>query len=244
MGAAADAGADGVRRPERRQFRSAARRPGGRRRHRPPDHAKARPHAERDRQHALRRLRPAAGVDDLQRAQPVSRRDGGRAALLAASRDDARRLCLDLGRQSVGHAIDQHQLGELLDARPPQRPARRPRRSPPIRRAISPPIRWPRAATPPLPPARRSRPSKETMVPLSAVAVFHTGHTPLGVNHQGQFAAATISFNLAPGKAISDAQSRDRRQAVQRHRHAVHRARRLRRHGARLAAGAVRADCC
>jgi len=49
--------------------------------------------------------------------------------------------------------------------------------------------------------------SKETMIPLSAVAFFHNGHTPLGVNHQGQFAAATISFNLAPGKAISDAQT-------------------------------------
>jgi len=48
--------------------------------------------------------------------------------------------------------------------------------------------------------------SKETVVPLSAFASFSTGHTPLSVNHQGQFAAATISFNLAPGKALSDAQ--------------------------------------
>ena len=48
--------------------------------------------------------------------------------------------------------------------------------------------------------------SQETMIPLSALAKFEIGHTPLGVNHQGQFAAATISFNLAQGKAISDAQ--------------------------------------
>jgi multidrug efflux pump len=49
--------------------------------------------------------------------------------------------------------------------------------------------------------------SKETMVPLAATAGFSEGHTPLGVNHQGVFAAATISFNLAPHKAISDAQT-------------------------------------
>jgi multidrug efflux pump len=48
--------------------------------------------------------------------------------------------------------------------------------------------------------------SVETMIPFSAFATLGTGHTPLGVNHQGQFPAATISFNLAQGKAISDAQ--------------------------------------
>jgi multidrug efflux pump len=47
--------------------------------------------------------------------------------------------------------------------------------------------------------------SVETMVPLSAMAEFGPGHTPLGVNHQGQFAAATISFNVASGYALSDA---------------------------------------
>ena len=46
---------------------------------------------------------------------------------------------------------------------------------------------------------------QETMIPLSAVAKFAPGHTALSVNHQSQFVAATISFNLAPGKALSDA---------------------------------------
>jgi multidrug efflux pump len=46
---------------------------------------------------------------------------------------------------------------------------------------------------------------QETMIPLSAVAHYETGTTPLGVNHQGQFAAATISFNLAEGASLSDA---------------------------------------
>jgi multidrug efflux pump len=47
--------------------------------------------------------------------------------------------------------------------------------------------------------------SKETMVPLSAVTKFGPGTTALAVNHQGPFVAATISFNMAPGKALSDA---------------------------------------
>jgi multidrug efflux pump len=49
--------------------------------------------------------------------------------------------------------------------------------------------------------------SKETMIPLSAFASFTPGLTPLSVNHQGQFVATTISFNLAPGHALSEAQT-------------------------------------
>src|SRR5208282_5677651 len=48
--------------------------------------------------------------------------------------------------------------------------------------------------------------AQETMIPLSAFAHFAPGRTPLSVNHQGQFAASTISFNLAPGRALSEAQ--------------------------------------
>jgi len=47
--------------------------------------------------------------------------------------------------------------------------------------------------------------SAETMVPLSSVAQFGPGSTPLAVNHQGLFAATTISFNLAPRVSLSDA---------------------------------------
>jgi len=42
-------------------------------------------------------------------------------------------------------------------------------------------------------------------VPLAAISHFGPGNTPLGVNHQGLFVASTISFNLAPGKALGDA---------------------------------------
>ncbi|SAL65174.1 acriflavin resistance protein [Caballeronia choica] len=47
--------------------------------------------------------------------------------------------------------------------------------------------------------------AKETMIPLSAIAKFGPGSTPLSVNHQSQFVASTISFNLPPGKSLSDA---------------------------------------
>jgi multidrug efflux pump len=47
--------------------------------------------------------------------------------------------------------------------------------------------------------------SQETMIPLSAIATFSPGSTPLSVNHQSQFVASTISFNLPPGKSLSDA---------------------------------------
>jgi multidrug efflux pump len=44
-----------------------------------------------------------------------------------------------------------------------------------------------------------------TLVPLSAFATFGPTNTALQVNHQGQFAASTISFNLPEGKSLSDA---------------------------------------
>ncbi len=45
----------------------------------------------------------------------------------------------------------------------------------------------------------------EPMVPLSAIARFETGNAPLAVNHQGLFAATTISFNLKPGVSLGQA---------------------------------------
>ena len=49
--------------------------------------------------------------------------------------------------------------------------------------------------------------AQETEVPLSAIAHWAPGSTPLSVNHQGQFVAATVSFNLRPGASLSDAQA-------------------------------------
>jgi multidrug efflux pump len=47
--------------------------------------------------------------------------------------------------------------------------------------------------------------SRETMIPLSAVAHFTQGATPLAVNHQGLLVANTISFNLPPNGSLSTA---------------------------------------
>jgi len=45
----------------------------------------------------------------------------------------------------------------------------------------------------------------ETMIPLSSVAHFAQGETPLVVNHQDLFVASTVSFNLPPGVSLSTA---------------------------------------
>src|SRR5271155_312332 len=44
-------------------------------------------------------------------------------------------------------------------------------------------------------------------VPLSAFTRFVPGAAPLAVNHEGQFPAVTISFDLAPGYSLGDAVS-------------------------------------
>jgi multidrug efflux pump len=49
------------------------------------------------------------------------------------------------------------------------------------------------------------RGSNGTVVPLNAVVHFEPTTAPIAVNHQGQFPSVTISFNLAPGVALSEA---------------------------------------
>ncbi|HSU89703.1 MAG TPA: efflux RND transporter permease subunit, partial [Terriglobia bacterium] len=49
------------------------------------------------------------------------------------------------------------------------------------------------------------RANNGTAVPLAALAHFGPSNTSLGVNHQGQYPSATISFNLAPGVSLGDA---------------------------------------
>ncbi len=49
------------------------------------------------------------------------------------------------------------------------------------------------------------RSSGGAMVPLSAFTRFEPAATALAVNHQGQFPAVTLSFNLAPGVALGEA---------------------------------------
>jgi len=47
--------------------------------------------------------------------------------------------------------------------------------------------------------------ANKSQVPLSQVARYEATLAPLSVNHQGTFAATTISFNLAPGVSMSEA---------------------------------------
>jgi len=44
-----------------------------------------------------------------------------------------------------------------------------------------------------------------THVPLASFTRLETSNTSLAVNHQGQFPAVTLSFNLAPGASLGDA---------------------------------------
>ena len=90
---------------------------------------------------------------------------------------------------------------------------RRSQRTPP---ATSPPIRWRRAAT-----RRLDRLGglvlRRDDDPALGLRQFAPGHTPLSVNHQGLFAAATISFNLAPGVAERGADGDRGRDPAHRH---------------------------
>lgn len=50
-------------------------------------------------------------------------------------------------------------------------------------------------------------PGRGGLVPLLSVATVGPAFAPLSVAHQGQLAAVTVSFNLAPGVALSQAQA-------------------------------------
>jgi len=49
------------------------------------------------------------------------------------------------------------------------------------------------------------RSTNSGQVPLSAITRFEPTTAPITVSHQGQFPSVTVSFNLAPGVALSDA---------------------------------------
>ncbi len=86
---------------------------------------------EPDRQHALRRVRPASGVDHLQSAQSVSRGDGGGAALLAGPRGAEGDLYQQVGRDQR-RKRDQRAVGnhDLVEDRHDQQRGLEPGRGP------------------------------------------------------------------------------------------------------------------
>ena len=60
-------------------------------------------------------------------------------------------------------------------------------------------------STTPTPGSQTITPFQSKQVPLLSFATTSTASTSLSINHQGQFPAVTISFNLAPGKSLSEA---------------------------------------
>ena len=143
MDSQADPGADGQRHRQGRQFRPADGRPADQRHDRSRHRDAARPDLERYRQYALRRLRPAPGVDHLQPVQPVPCRDGSRAALLAGSAHPRADLRFDVRRGSQRRPADGNRRGRLriLNREGEHGGDRRCR----IRRAIWRPTPWRRA---------------------------------------------------------------------------------------------------
>ncbi|HSC98283.1 MAG TPA: efflux RND transporter permease subunit, partial [Casimicrobiaceae bacterium] len=53
--------------------------------------------------------------------------------------------------------------------------------------------------------ANAANAAPKVLVPLAAISTYGPTSTRLAVNHQGQFAASTISFNLPPDVSLSDA---------------------------------------
>ena len=79
-------------------------------------------HPAADRQHALRRLRPAAGLDDVHAAQPVPRRHGGAAGVLARPRRTPTRSIVTspTGTQVPLNAVTQlHRRHDAAERQPP-----------------------------------------------------------------------------------------------------------------------------
>ena len=52
-------------------------------------------------------------------------------------------------------------------------------------------------------------------IPLSTFAQFAPKVESLSINHQGQFPAVTLSFNLAPGVSLGEAVAKNRPDAQQ-----------------------------
>jgi len=66
-------------------------------------------------------------------------------------------------------------------------------------------IRAPQGSIAPVPDSSLAAAPEASMVPLSQISEVHERTAPLAINHQGQFPAVTLSFNLAPGTSLGNA---------------------------------------
>ena len=176
--------------------------------HRPRDRLAAGHRADRRRQHALRRIRAAPDQHDVHAVEPVSRDPGGRAAdsgepgktpgfvhsdqLHRQGGSGPGRLVLVcvFGIFVGGFECDYgygglHAVARRCSARPQMRITSGVGSQAAALSTRSTPVPLPAAA-----------------VPLSAFTHFERATEPLSINHQGQFPAVTVSFNLAPDAAL------------------------------------------
>ena len=158
----------------------------------------------------VRRLRPAPDQHHVYAAKPVSRDSGSRAAISAGSRQAQPSLySVKRGR---GHDRVRLPVRVAMDRLPLVRT-----RSPGLRYTRLPQILWRHRRMRLLTSTSNATSSKgagsagatssatSNAVPLSAFSHFETKTQPLSINHQGQFPAITVSFNLAPERLLGGA---------------------------------------
>ena len=230
----------------RRQLRPAAEGAGNRSDDRPRHRQPAGRHRQPDRQHAVRRLRPAPGLDDLQRAEPVSRRHGGGAALLAEPGDAEGHLCQHVGRHCQRHA----RRRTRWSAPSPRRSNhQQPRQSTAATIANS---SARNAATNALANTGKGSASsgaavstsKETMVPLAAFTALRARQHAAGGQPSGASSSPPRSPSTWRPASRSATRPRSIDEAMRQIRHAGHHPRQLPGHGADLPAVAVAASRC
>ena len=154
-------------------------------------------HAASDRRHALRRVRPAAGLDDLHAVEPVSRGAGGRSRLPAESRSRWNISIVANVQRRAGAAERLHALRD-----------RPPRRSRSTTRGSS---RWSRCRSISRPAFRSATPSRRSMQAERARSACPRAFRP---SFQGTAAGVP---DVARQRAVADSGGA---------RHRLHRARR------------------
>ncbi len=162
------------------------------------------------RQHALRRIWAAPDQHHVHAVEPVSRDSGNRSEVFSKAPANSR-ICIFRPMHPQGlRARAPPRPMRLRGLRRPvrmrlrlRRPTLRPRRCSARPPMPSPPA-WARAAQlqPPTQP-----PVQRLPMPCRCSAFTHieSATEPLSINHQGQFPAVTVSFNLAPDAALGGA---------------------------------------
>ncbi|WP_110709968.1 efflux RND transporter permease subunit [Salinicola sp. CR57] len=145
-------------------------------------------------QQAMQQVDGITGVDS-------DNRGDGLAARLVVDRDTASRLGVDMSTidTALGNAFAQRKVVSLYDADE--------------QRYVVMEVEAPYRQAPDAIGDLHVSASDGEMIPISAFSHVERSTTPVTVNHQGQFAASTVSFNLEEGVSLGEATARIR-QAV------------------------------